>query len=105
MSGTSESRMVIGVCTIELDIPMAASLKNKRQVIKSTVTKMRREFNIAVAEVGRQDARQTAVIGVVTVSNDKDYVHGLLTRVARWVEETRLDCVLVDYEIELTLYS
>ncbi len=93
--------MIIGICTIELDIPMAASLKDKRQVIKSMLARMRKQFNIAAAEVGRQDARQTAVIGVVTVSSDKDYAHGLLTRVARWVEETRLDCVLVDYYIEL----
>jgi hypothetical protein len=37
----------------------------------------------------------------VAVSNDRDYVHGLMTRVAGWVEESRLDCELVDYEIEL----
>jgi len=80
---------------------MSASLKDKRQVVKSLTARLRKEFNIAVAEVGRQDARQTAVIGVVTVSGDRDYAHGLLTRVARWVEDARLDCVLVDYEIEL----
>ncbi len=93
--------MVIGICTIDLDIPMSTSLKDKRQVIRSLTTRLRKKFNIAVAEVERQNARQTAVIGVVTVSSDKDYAHGLLTRVARWVEDTRLDCVLVDYEIEL----
>ncbi len=93
--------MVIGICTIDLDIPMSTSLKDKRQVIRSLTTRLRKEFNIAVAEVERQNARQTAVIGVVTVSSDRDYAHGLLTRVARWVEDTRLDCVLVDYEIEL----
>ena len=92
--------MVIGVCTIDIDIPMSTSLKDKRQVIKSVTPRLRKEFNVAVAEFERQDARQTAVIGVVTVSSDKDYAHGLLTRVARWVENTRLDCVLVDYEIE-----
>lgn len=92
--------MVIGVCTLDIDIPMSASLKDKRQVIKSLMARMRKEFNVAVAEVERQDARQTAVIGVVTVSADRDYAHGLLTRVARWVENTRLDCVLVDYYIE-----
>lgn len=93
--------MVIGVCTIELDIPAAASLKDKRQVLKSTLARLRNEFNVAAAEVERQEAWQTAVIGVVTVSSDKDYAHGLLTRVAQWVENTRLDCVLVDYDIEL----
>ncbi len=92
--------MVVGICTIELDIPMSNSLKDKRQVIRSTITRMRNKFNVAVAEIERQNARQTAVIGVVTVSSDRDYAHGLLTRVAQWVDETRLDCVLVDYEIE-----
>ncbi len=93
--------MVIGVCTLDIDIPMSTSLKDKRQVVRSLTARLRKEFNIAVAEVDRQNARQTAVIGVVTVSSDKDYAHGLLTRVAQWVENTRLDCVLVDYEIEL----
>ncbi len=92
--------MVIGICTIDLDIPMSTSLKDKRQVLRSTTTRLRNQFNVAVAEVDRQDARQTAVIGVVTVSSDRDYAHGLLTKVAKWVDETRLDCVLVDYEIE-----
>ena len=93
--------MVIGICTLELDIPMAASLKDKRQVIRSLTARLRNEFNVAVAEVGRQDSWQTAVIGVVTVSGDVDYVHGLLTRAVQWVENSRLDCDVVDYQIEL----
>ncbi len=80
---------------------MAASLKDKRQVVRSLTARLRNKFNVAVSEVDRQNAHQTTVIGVVTVSSDRGYVHGLLTRVARWVEETRLDCELVDYEIEL----
>lgn len=93
--------MVIGVCTIELNIVMATSLKDKRQVIKSITARLRKEFNVAVAEVDRQDSWQTAVIAAVTVSSDKDYAHGLLTRVAHWVENNRLDCELFDYQIEL----
>ncbi|MCB0175888.1 MAG: DUF503 domain-containing protein [Anaerolineae bacterium] len=93
--------MVIGVCTIDLDIPMSTSLKDKRQVIRSVTARLRKEFNVAISEVERQDARQTTVLAVVSVSNDRDYVHGLLTRVIQWIEKTRLDCVLVDYYIEL----
>jgi uncharacterized protein YlxP (DUF503 family) len=44
---------------------------------------------------------QSAIVGVVCVSNDRDYAHGLLTRVAQWVDESRLDCDLVDYYIEI----
>ncbi len=93
--------MVIGVCTLELNIPMAVSLKDKRKVVKSVIARLRNEFNVSVAEVDRLDSRQSAVIAAVTVSSDRDYVHGLLTRVALWIEDNRLDCDLVDYDIEL----
>ncbi|MFN8459796.1 MAG: DUF503 family protein, partial [Anaerolineae bacterium] len=33
--------MVIGVCTLELNIPAAASLKDKRQVVKSLIARLR----------------------------------------------------------------
>jgi uncharacterized protein YlxP (DUF503 family) len=93
--------MVIAVCTIELDIPMSTSLKDKRQVIRSVIARLRNEFNIAVAEVDQQNSRQVAVIAAVTVSSDQGYAHGLLTRVVQWIETNRLDCELVHYEIEL----
>jgi uncharacterized protein YlxP (DUF503 family) len=93
--------VVIGACTLELRIPGNGSLKGKRRIIKSLMARLRREFNVSVAEVGAQDVWQLAIIGVVCVSNDRDYVHGLLTRVAHWIDESRLDCQLVDYQIEI----
>jgi len=93
--------MVIGACSLELHIPGNGSLKGKRQVVKSLLARLRKEFNISVAEVGAHDVWQSAVIGVVCVSNDADYVHRLLTRVVHWVEDSRLDCDLVDYQIEI----
>lgn len=93
--------MVIGACTLELHIPGNGSLKGKRRIIKSLMARLRREFNVSVAEVDAQDVWQLAIIGVVCVSNDRDYVHSLLTRVVHWIEESRLDCQLVDYQIEI----
>jgi len=93
--------MVIGACSLELYIPGSGSLKGKRKVVKSLLARLRREFNVSVAEVGAHDVWQSAVIGVVCVSNDRDYVHGLLTRMVHWVEDSRLDCDLVDYQIEI----
>lgn len=92
--------MVIGVCTLHLNIPMAFSLKDKRQVVRSLTARLRNEFNISVAEVDGQTMWNESVIAVVTVSGSRDYAHGLLTRVAQWVENTRLDCELVEFEIE-----
>lgn len=93
--------MVVGVCTIYLELPGNGSLKGKRRVLKSLMAKLRREFNIAVAEVGENDVWQSAMLGVATVSNDPAYAHGLLTRVVEWIERQRLDVTLSDYEMEL----
>jgi uncharacterized protein YlxP (DUF503 family) len=93
--------MVIGLCTIELHLPGANSLKDKRSVLKSVSRRIRNEFNVSIAEVEDQDLWRSAVLGVVTVSNDAAYVHRLLTKVVNWIERTRLDVDLVDYQIEM----
>jgi len=93
--------MVIGACTIELHLPGNGSLKGKRSILKSMISRLRREFNISVAEVDSHDAWQTAVIGVVCISNQQDYAHGLLEQVTQWIDRHRPDVQLVDYEIEM----
>ena len=93
--------MVIGACTIELHLPGNNSLKGKRSVLKSLMSRLRREFNISIAEVDLHDIWQSAVIGAVCVSNRQDYAHGLLARVIEWIENHRLDIQLVDYRIEM----
>ena len=93
--------MVIGICTIRLHLPGNGSLKGKRRVVKSIVTRLRREFNISIAEVDEQDSWQKATLGVACVSTDSDYAHGLLTRVVNWIEARRPDVPIVDFHIEL----
>ena len=93
--------MVIGLVTIDLHLPGAHSLKDKRSVLKSVMRRIRNEFNVSIAEIDDQDVWRSAVLGAVTVSNDAAYVHGLLTGVVNWIERTRLDVDLVDYQIEM----
>lgn len=92
--------MVIGVCSIYLEIPGARSLKEKRRVLRSVVDRVRHEFNVSIAEVAQQDSWQRATLGVVCVSTDTAYAHGLLEKVVSFVDRARLDLVLLDYETE-----
>lgn len=92
--------MIIGSLILELDIPTSTSLKDKRQVIRSVQHRLRNQFNVSVAEVGRQNERQFAVLAVVCVGSSQAYVHGLLMKAANWVESARLDCMVADYEME-----
>ncbi len=91
----------IAYLNLELRLPGNESLKGKRGILKSLIARLRHEFNVSVAEVDAHDAWQRAVLGVACVSVSRDYAQGLLQAVADAVEHWRLDCDVVDYDIEL----
>ena len=62
--------MIVGICTLELHIPAAQSLKEKRGVVKSLKKRIQNRFNVSIAEVGGQDKWQVATLGMATVSTD-----------------------------------
>jgi uncharacterized protein YlxP (DUF503 family) len=72
----------IGVLTLELRLDHARSLKDKRHVVQGLKDRLRRKFNVAVAEIDYQDLWQRAVVATVTVSGD----HGHAARVLQAVE-------------------
>ena len=93
--------MVIGACTVELYLAGNGSLKGKRNILKPLLLRLRREFNLATAEVGRNDAWQAAEVALVTVSNDPGRVHAVLERAVRWIETYHPEVQVVDWEIEI----
>ena len=57
--------MVVGLLTLEIHLPDAHSLKDKRQVVRKLKERLRARFNVAVAELDHQDLWQRATVGVV----------------------------------------
>lgn len=92
--------MPVGLLTLELHIPDAQSLKEKRQVLRSLKDTLRREFNVAVAEMDHHDMWQRSVIGVVTLSNEEKHVHEMLQKVLEKAERI-LGSILVNQAIEI----
>jgi uncharacterized protein len=80
--------MPIAYLTLELRIENAHSLKDKRQVLRSLKDRLRHSFNIAIAEIEATDLWQRATLGVVSISDSRDYLEGLMRNVER--EATRL---------------
>lgn len=93
--------MVIGACTVELYLAGNGSLKGKRNILKPLLLRLRRKFNLATAEVARNDAWQAAEVALVTVSNDPGRVHAVLERAVRWIETYHPEVQVVDWEIEI----
>ncbi len=92
--------MPIGLLTLEIHIPDARSLKDKRQVLRSLKDRLRGQFNVAVAELDHQDVWQRALVGVVTLSNDEHHLRESLDHVASEAERL-LGRDLVSQEIEI----
>ena len=93
--------MVIGACSVELHLPGNGSLKGKRGILKSLLARLRREFNLAAAEVAHNDAWQSAEIAFVTVTNDAGRAHSVLERAVRWIDTHHPEVQVVDWEIEI----
>jgi len=75
--------MPIAFLTLELRIEAAQSLKDKRQVVRSLKDRLRAHFNVSVAEMDPTGLWNHATIGVVGVSNSRDYLDGLMKNVER----------------------
>ena len=93
--------MDVGVCRINLRLPENESLKGKRRVLKSIVSRVQSKFGVAVAEVDNGDSWQLATLGICCVSNDRRHANEILSRVVDFIINSRLDAEILDYEIEI----
>ena len=78
--------MYVGALRMELYMPQCRTLKEKRQVVRSIIDRIRNRFNVAVAEVDKQDLWQVSSLAIACVSNSEYAVREALGRVERAVE-------------------
>ena len=79
--------MILGVCTIELYIPGANSLKDKRKVIKSIIQRIRNKYKVSICELYEQDIWRRAVLGISCISNDKNIIFKTFSGIEKFIEE------------------
>jgi uncharacterized protein YlxP (DUF503 family) len=92
--------MVVGVCKVILNIDSAFSLKEKRQVVKSIVERLKSKFNASVAEVELNDVWKNAVIGISCVSNEASHADSMMANMVNFIENDGR-AVLFDYSTEI----
>lgn len=91
---------VLAVLHAEIHIPLCRSLKDKRSALRPCLAGLRREFNVAVAEVGDMDRWSAAVLAVATVANDATCVQNRLRQVEDYLHrQHRLEVRDVAVEI------
>ena len=82
-------------------MPDSHSLKAKRQVARSVATRIRNQFNVTVAEADDNDLWQRLTLGICCLSNDTKHANEILSNIVAFVEQSRDDLELLDYETEI----
>ncbi len=80
-----EASYHIAVLMINIYIPAAQSLKDKRMVLKSLKDKSRLKFNVSMAELDGQDKWQRASLGFSMIGNDQRYLDSSLQNLLAYI--------------------
>ena len=79
--------MAVHVLTLVLDLrlPGAHSLKDKRATVKTLIEGSRRRFQVAAAETDHQDEWQRAELGFTAISSSAGHTSDVIDQVDRFV--------------------
>jgi len=89
----------LGLLHLEFHVLQAASLKDKRRLVKSFKDRVAGRFNVSISEVGALDSRQRAVLAVAAVGGDQAYLAGTLQQIVNAAAGNR-DMILSASEVE-----
>jgi uncharacterized protein len=67
---------------VRLFVRESRSLKDKRQVVRSILDRLKNGFNVSAAEVAARDHPQMAVLGIAAVGDEAGAVKGVLDAIA-----------------------
>lgn len=92
--------MVIGVGTITFRMAQCHSLKEKRKIIKSIISRSQNSFNASIAEVSLNDVHQQGELGFAMVGNDRRVINSKIDKFFKFVENLNLaDIIDTSFEI------
>ena len=89
----------LAVLLLELHIPDAQSLKQKRQVVNQVRDKLRSKFNVSVAELDFLDKWQRSIVGITMIANEYAHVDRTLKKAEELVESIN-SLTIIDRRLE-----
>jgi len=95
-----ESPLFVAIAEIELHLPGARTLKDKRQDIRSLVERLRHRLTVLVVESDHQDLHQRAALAVSAMATDAEAARGTVARALDLVHES-FSGVVLDERVKL----
>ena len=89
----------VGILSVELHFPEAASLKGKRKHVKSAKAQLQNRFGAAVAEVDHHDLWQRARLTLACVARGHHELEELLDAAERYLAGQEFELVRAEREV------
>jgi len=81
--------MIVGVMTIQICMNGITSLKEKRSIVKSLISRAGNKFNISVAEIDHHEDKRTAVVGISVISNNGRFINKQFDTIVNFMKRDR----------------
>ncbi len=92
--------MLVAVMTFRLRAEWVHSLKEKRMIVKSLITKLQNKFHVSAAETDEQDTHRIVVIGVAIIAGNKALADSMMEAISAFVEENT-EAEIIEEEREI----
>ena len=94
--------MAIGYAYLSVKINARRSLKERRGIVKSLMSRARQQFNISIADLDLEPRPQSITIGVSAVANRSYYARGIIDRLVEFLDRELIGIgEIVDLHIEI----
>ena len=95
--------MRVIVVKVSLRADWSHSLKEKRMIVKSIISKLQNKFNISVCEIENQDIHNLITIGIAGIALDSKVCDSTIDNIINYIEDIT-DAEIINIEQEVNLY-
>lgn len=89
---------------IEFILPYSSTLKEKRMIIQSILSRINKRVNISISESAYQDMWQRSVLGFASVCNAYSHAELVITVISDVLDQHENDCEVIDFAYEIDKY-
>ncbi|MGY4706606.1 DUF503 family protein [Candidatus Bipolaricaulota sp. J31] len=91
--------MHIRLLEVRLRLYRVASIKERRSVVDGLIVRLRRQFNVSVAEIPSHE-RDLVILALANVSSDGAYADGMMEEILERLGSSR-DFYVEDHKLEV----
>ncbi len=93
--------MYVATAQVTIRLFQSNSLKDKRQVTRSVLARLRDKFEVSAAEVGELASWNLARLGIACVSGEARHAQEVIERAVQYIEQTRPDLEISDVATDI----